>query len=254
MATRFLVGEVTEPQGVVVPENLKKKIARNGALLKQKTEAIAAAKKLNKVKRHDLKMRAYKYEREYKAADKKTVMLRRQAKANGNYFVEPQAKMLFVFRISGINKKTPKVRKILKLFRLDQLHKGVFLKCTKPVMNMLKCIQPFVICGYPNLKTTKMLLLKRGYAKVNRQRIPIRDNAIVSEQLGKFGIHGMDDLVHEIVTTGPNFKQVTNFLWPFKLSSPNGGYVLKKHGYHEPKGGDWGNREEEINEILRRMI
>lgn len=26
--------------------------------------------------------------------------------------------------------------------------------------------------------------------------------------------------MHEIFTVGPNFKAVTNFLWPFKLSAP----------------------------------
>merc|ERR1711964_462153 len=68
------------------------------------------------------------------------------------------------------------------------------------------------------------------------------------------GIHGVDDLVNEIYTVGPNFKQATNFLWAFKLSSPKGGFVLKKHGYHEPKGGDWGNREDRMNDFVRRMI
>eukprot|EP00955_Chlamydomonas_euryale_P045924 353273-Chlamydomonas_euryale.AAC.17 len=29
----------------------------------------------------------------------------------------------------------------------------------------------------------------------------------------------MEDLVHEIFTVGPAFKQASNFLWPFKLSS-----------------------------------
>ena len=63
----------------------------------------------------------------------------------------------------------------------------------------------------------------------------------------------MEDLVHEIYTVGPAFKQANNFLWPFKLCSPRGGFVSKRHGYAEPKGGDWGNREEEINELIRRM-
>lgn len=35
-------------------------------------------------------------------------------------------------------------------------------------------------------------------------------------------------LVHEIATAGPNFKAATNFLWPFKLSNPNGGWRARK--------------------------
>merc|ERR1712113_279077 len=109
----------------------------------------------------------------------------------------------------------------------------------------------YVIMGYPNRKTTTQLIAKRGYAKVNRERRPIENNDIISENLGKFGIHGVDDLINEIYTVGPHFKEANNFLWAFKLKSPNGGFVLKKHGYHEPKGGDWGNREEKINELVR---
>lgn len=254
MAERFLVGEVAAPQGVVVPESLTKKIARNGALLKQKTEAIAALKKENKVKRHEMKMRASKYEREYKMAAASLTRNRRQAKTTGNFFVEPEAKMMMVIRITGINKMAPKPRKIFKLLRLDQLHKAVFVKCTKPMLNMIKCIMPYIVCGYPNLKTVKELVLKKGFGRVNKERVPINSNEIISAELGKFGIHGVDDLIHEIYTVGPNFKEANNFLWAFKLSSPNGGWVLKKHGFQEPKGGDWGNREELINELVRRMM
>jgi large subunit ribosomal protein L7e len=254
MATRYLVGEVAAPKGHAVPESLKKKVSRNAALLKDKTAAIKEQQKSRKVLRTELKHKAQKYEKEYKRQEQKLVSLRRQAKQAGNYFVEPEPKLMFVIRITGINKLAPKPRKILKLLRLDQLHKGVFVKVTKPMINMLKYIQPYIIAGYPNLKTTKMLLLKRGYAKVAGERVPIQDNQIIENALGKYGIHGMEDLIHEIYTVGPNFKQAQNFLWAFKLSAPNGGFVLKKHGYHEPKGGDWGNREEKINELLRRMM
>merc|ERR1712151_1353571 len=168
------------------------------------------------------------------------------------------------------NKMAPKPRKILKLLRLDQLHKATFIKCTKPMMNMLKCVMPYVVCGYPSLKTVKELVLKKGYARVdesvksstqklrytrkNYSRLPITSNEMISEQLGQYGIHGVDDLVHEMYKVGPAFKQANQFLWAFKLSSPNGGWVLKRHGFQEPKGGDWGNREELVNELVRRMM
>merc|ERR1719389_956932 len=200
-----------------------------------------------------LKIRTPGYDKKYAANERKLVALRRQAKANNNFFVEPEPKLLFVVRIHGINKLAPKPRKILQLLRLRQLHNGVFLKVNKPIINMLKCIAPYVTFGYPNLKTVKELIYKRGYGKVDKSRIPLMDNDIISKALGEYGIHGMEDLVHEIYTVGPAFKQANNFLWPFKLCSPRGGFVSKRHGYAEPKGGDWGNREEEINELIRRM-
>ncbi|MFN9908960.1 MAG: hypothetical protein ACK56F_23030 [bacterium] len=61
-----------------------------------------------------------------------------------------------------------------------------------------------------------------------------------------------EDLIHEIYTCGTNFKKVNNTLWPFKLRCPKGGFQAKRHGYHN--GGDFGNREEMINELVRRML
>lgn len=50
------------------------------------------------------------------------------------------------------------------------------------------------------------------------------------QALGKFGIICIEDLIHEIVTVGPSFKQASNFLWPFKLSAPRGKpHVFAEH-------------------------
>merc|ERR1712228_564068 len=110
------------------------------------------------------------------------------------------AKLLFVVRIVGIIKLSPKPRKVLQLLRLRQLHNGVFLKVNKPILQMLKLVQPYVTYGYPSLKTVRELVYKRGFAKVNKQRIPLSDNAIIEERLGKNGLHGVEDLVHEVYT------------------------------------------------------
>merc|ERR1712039_372384 len=165
--------------------------------------------------------RSQEYEKEYAAHQQKIVDLRREAKVSGNFFVEPEAKLLFVVRIVGIIKLSPKPRKVLQLLRLKQLHNGVFLKVNKPILQMLKAVQPYVTYGYPSLKSVRELVYKRGFGKVNKQRIPISDNSIITESLGeKGGLHGMEDLIHEIYTVGPHFKQAANFLWPFKLSAP----------------------------------
>merc|ERR1712137_201182 len=147
--------------GDLVPENLKKKTARNQKLAAQKKEAIEHRRHVKKVIRHDCKMRARKFAKNYRKKENALVALRRNARSTGNFFVEPEAKLLFVIRITGINKLAPKPRKILKLLRLDQLHKGVFIKCTTPMLNMLKVIQPYVVCGFPNAKTVRELVAKR---------------------------------------------------------------------------------------------
>mmetsp|Transcript_94206 Transcript_94206/g.253625 ORF Transcript_94206/g.253625 Transcript_94206/m.253625 type:complete len:255 (-) Transcript_94206:81-845(-) len=253
MASRYLITADKVVEGAVVPEKIKLKMARNANLLEEKTKAVSEAKTSLEEQRASLKKRTQEYEKEYSDYQKKLIDLRREAKLGGNFFVEPEAKLLFVVRIVGIIKLSPKPRKVLQLLRLKQLHNGVFLKVNKPILQMLKLVQPYVTYGYPSLKTVRALVYKRGHGKVTKQRIPLTDNQIIADKLGEKGLHGMEDLIHEIYTVGPSFKQAANFLWPFKLSAPRGGFKCKRHGYCEMKGGDWGNREEEINELIARM-
>ncbi|KAL4671603.1 hypothetical protein H8959_004312 [Pygathrix nigripes] len=100
-------------------------------------------------------------------------------------------------------------------------------------------------------KSVNELIYKRGYGKINKKRIALTDNALIARSLGKYGIICMEDLIHEIYTVGKRFKEANNFLWPFKLSSPRGG--MKKKTTHFVEGGDAGNREDQINRLIRRM-
>ncbi|TXG60849.1 hypothetical protein EZV62_012212 [Acer yangbiense] len=145
----------------------------------------------------------------------------------------------------------PKTKKILQLLRLRQIFNGVFLKVNKATVNMLHRVEPYVTFGYPSLKSVKELIYKRGYGKLDKQRIALTDNSVIEKALGKYGIMCTEDLIHEIMTVGPHFKEANNFLWPFKLKAPLGG--LKKKRNHYVEGGDAGNRESYINELIRRM-
>ena len=106
----------------------------------------------------------------------------------------------------------------MQLLRLTQINAGVFVRLTKATSELIKLAEPYVAYGYPSLSTIRQLVYKRGFGKVNKQRIALSDNAIIEANLGKFNILSIEDLIHEIYTVGPNFKQVSNFLWPFKLS------------------------------------
>ena len=118
---------------------------------------------------------------------------------------------------------------------------------------MLRLVEPYITYGCgptpsqsmgkyidfsyrePNLKSVRELIYKRGYGKVNKQRIPLSNNAVIESSLGQYDILCVEDLVHEIFTAGPNFKQVctsdlrpvsnpdmhpqaSNFLWPYSSS------------------------------------
>ena len=128
------------------------------------------------------------------------------------------------------------------------------------------------------MKTIRELVYKRGYGKVNKQRIALSSNQIIEENLGKYGILCIEDIVNELASAGPkcvfdleptrsifenvidlslsfysfnSFKQVNNFLWPFKLSNPLGGSRPRKIKTFI-EGGETGKREHFINELVRK--
>ncbi|KAH7564896.1 hypothetical protein JRO89_XS09G0059600 [Xanthoceras sorbifolium] len=236
---------------VVVPESVLKKRKREEEWALAKKQELEAAKKKNAENRKLIFNRAKQYSKEYEQKEKDVIQLKREAKLKGGFYVEPEAKLLFIVRIRGINAMDPKTRKILQLLRLRQIFNGVFLKVNKATVNMLHRVEPYVTFGYPNLKSVRELIYKRGYGKLDKQRIALTDNSVIEKALGKYGIICMEDLIHEIMTVGPHFKEANNFLWPFKLKAPVGG--LKKKRNHYVEGGDAGNRENYINELIRRM-
>ncbi|XP_022987336.1 60S ribosomal protein L7-2 [Cucurbita maxima] len=235
----------------VVPESVLKKRKRNEEWALAEKKDLVAAKKKNAENRKLIFNRAKLYAKEYDEQQKELVRLKREARLKGGFYVDPEAKLLFIIRIRGINAIDPKTKKILQLLRLRQIFNGVFLKVNKATLNMLHRVEPYVTYGYPNLKSVKELIYKRGFGKLNKRRTALTDNSIIEQALGKFGIICTEDLIHEILTVGPHFKEANNFLWPFKLKAPLGG--LKKKRNHYVEGGDAGNRENYINELIRRM-
>ncbi|WFD26872.1 60S ribosomal protein L7 [Malassezia nana] len=243
---------VPSANDVLVPETLLKKRKADAKLREEKQAKALELRKMRKQKRQVIFKRAEQYVQEYKAAEREQIRLRRLAKSQGDFFVPAQPRVAFVVRIRGVCNIPPKPRKIMQLLRLLQINNGVFIKLTNATQQMLQLIAPYVAWGEPNLKTIRELIYKRGFAKVNRQRIPITDNMIIEQQLGKYGIISVEDLVHEIATAGPNFKAASQFLWPFQLSNPTGGFRARKLK-HFVEGGDAGDRESDINRLVRRM-
>jgi len=244
--------KVEVPKPVVpAPESYLKKRKRNLELQEKAKRRKVEQTKRNNEKRQLIFKRAEQYVREYRAKERSLIHFRRTAKKAGNFFLEPEPKLALVIRIRGTMGLHPKPRKILQLLRLRQIHNATFVRLTGATKQMLRLIEPYVTYGTPNLKTVRELIYKRGFAKINRQRIPITNNSIIENALGKYGIICVEDLIHEIYTVGPNFKQANRFLWSFKLNPPRGGYKTIKRHFNE--GGDFGDREDKINALVQRM-
>ncbi|KAK4587747.1 hypothetical protein RGQ29_018950 [Quercus rubra] len=144
---------------VILKSVLKKRKREEEWALAKKQDLGAKKKKINAENRKLDFNRAKQYSKEY----------------------EQQAKLLFIICIRGINAMHPKTRKILQLLRLRQIFNGVFLKVNKAIVNMLQRVEPYVTYGYPNLKSVRELIYKRGYGKLNQQRTALTDNAIVEQ-------------------------------------------------------------------------
>jgi len=236
------------------PESVLKKQATQAKIA---ADALAASKAAKKAKEELTKYQnevGAKYDAEYSEIANDLVANRRAAKANGGFYVPPEPKVALVIRIRGIIGVSPKAKKVMQLFRLRQIHNATFVRMNEATIRMLRLIEPYVTYGYPTKATIEKLVWKRGFGKLNGQRIPIAANDVIEEGLGKCGIKCSADLIHELVTVGPNFKQANNFLWPFKLNSPNGGFSRKTKLLHFLEGGEAGARGEEINKLVKRML
>ncbi|ELW72416.1 60S ribosomal protein L7 [Tupaia chinensis] len=179
---------------------------------------------LRKAKRKLIYEKAKHYHKEYRQMYRTDIHMARMARKAGNFSIPAEPKLIF---------------------------NGTFVKLNKASINMMRILEPYIAWGYPNLKSVNELIYKCGYGKINKKQIALTDNSLIVRSLGKFGIICMEDLIHEIYTVGKHFKEANNFLWPFKLSSPWGG--MKKKTTHFVEGGDAGNREDQINRLIRRM-
>ncbi|KAJ9527496.1 hypothetical protein QJQ45_025776 [Haematococcus lacustris] len=253
----------------IVPELLAKKQKRDAQWQAEKAAAALEGRKKAKLARKDIFKRAESYVREYRqeaspqsqlhgrsirdinAQEADLIRLKREAKAKNGFYVPAEHKLMFVIRIKGLNKVHPKTKKILQLLRLRQINNAIFLRINKATLGLLKRVEPYIAFGYPNLKSVRELIYKRGFGKIAGNRVPLTDNKLIEENLGKYGIICMEDLVHEIYKVGPHFKEASNFLWPFQLSSAVGG--MDKKRIHYVEGGQAGNREEKINNLIRNM-
>ncbi|KAB0368411.1 hypothetical protein FD755_020177 [Muntiacus reevesi] len=189
---------------------------------------------LRKARRKLIYEKAKHYHKEYRQMYRTEIRMARMARKAGNFYVPAEPKLAFVIRIRGINGGSPKVRKVLQLLHLRQIFNGTFVKLNKASINMLRIVEPYIAWGYPNSKSVNELIYKRGYGKINKTRIALTDNTLI-------------DLIHEIYTTAKRFREANNF----KLSSPRGG--MKKKTTHFVEGGAAGNREDQINRLIRRM-
>ncbi|XP_047939618.1 60S ribosomal protein L7-1-like [Salvia hispanica] len=231
-----------------IPEVVLKKRKTNEQWAAKKTPARERAKR--KKSGNFIIKKPEQFIREYRDKELDLVQMKSRGKRIRSASVTPESNLLFVIRIRGKNDMHPKTRKILYSLKLRKIRTGVFVKASAGMMEMLQKVEPYVTYGYPNVKSVKDLIYKKGVVRVGKERIPLTDNNIVEQELGKHSIICIEDIVNEIVAVGPHFKSVTSFLCPFVLNNPK---RCCKERRKVQDGGDSGNRKDKINELISKI-
>ncbi|XP_074576592.1 large ribosomal subunit protein uL30y-like [Curcuma longa] len=244
------MAEEPQPLNYVHETVLKKRKTSEDWAIKRRE--LLAEKKRSKQERFKRPIkRPEEFVKEYRDKELDFVRMKQRLKVRKLPNVDMKSKLLFVIRIHGSKDMHPQTRKILNKLRLVQILNGVFLKANEANLRMLLRVEPFVTYGYPNLKSVKELIYKKGHGKVDKERAPLTDNNVIEQALGQYGILCIEDIVHEIATVGSHFREVTHFLWPFKLKCPERGLRMNKKLFK--LGGDTGNREDQINALIGKL-
>lgn len=180
--------------------------------------------------------------------------LRRSARFLGDTGNSQPAQLAFVVKISDDRAMNQQTKRVLGLLRLKLKLHGTFVHLNEVTKSLLKIAEPFVTWGYPNLQTIRELIMKRGYGRIkgDAKKEPLTDNTFIEKHLGSYDVICLEDVIHELYTVGPNFKAVNNFIWNMKLNIPEGGF--KNRGKHFSEGGDYGDRGDQINQLLMKMV
>ena len=101
---------------------------------------------------------------------------------------------------------------------LINFNDGVFIKLSKKRIKILRRVEPYITYGYPSRSMIRELIYKRGCGKVKGVQIILDEASIFDTTfLLKHGIVNIEDLINEIAIGGLHFKEVNDFLLPFKL-------------------------------------
>ncbi|KAK4391992.1 60S ribosomal protein L7-4 [Sesamum angolense] len=112
---------------VIVPESVLKKQKRAEEWALVKSKEVEVAKKQKVETRKLICQKARQYAKEYEEQEKELIHLKREARLKGGFYVNPEAKLLFIIRSVELMPCT-RTKKILQLLRLRQVDYELFLR------------------------------------------------------------------------------------------------------------------------------
>eukprot|EP00801_Mesodinium_rubrum_P008845 Mrub_08875.p1 GENE.Mrub_08875~~Mrub_08875.p1 ORF type:complete len:247 (+),score=33.52 Mrub_08875:91-741(+) len=120
----------------------------------------------------------------------------------------------------------------------------------------LLTIQNYITFGYISRKYLKDLLFKRGnyYDSSSDKLCTINDNEIIEQYLGQYDIICLEDIIDELFKLRKNVDKVLGFIANFKLDMPEHHYLKNDYTKMYQHGGEYGDRKEDINKLLEKIL
>ncbi|XP_007428072.1 60S ribosomal protein L7-like 1 [Python bivittatus] len=246
------MAELEPPKKIpLVPENiLKKRKVYQAIKATQAKQALLDKRKHRSGKQITFK-RLEVFLGDSRRKHRDDVRLRRMEHKPGQLIMPDGHKLAFAVRIAVIKGVSHRVRHVIQRLRLRKIYSGTFVKLSPASLKMLQTVEPYVAWGYPNLKSVRELILKRGHAKIQNKKVALTDNILIEEHLGEHGIICLEDVIHEIYSAGKYFNEINKFLWPFHLSVARHA-ARNKMGFQKEIGNP-GFRGNEINQLIRHL-
>lgn len=184
----------------------KDKFIRAEALATRRKANDIEAKRINSILRHELKLLLTP-----KNVDERLMLVIRVENPNKSLEMSPKTKLAF------------------QVLRLENPNTAVFVKLTPALQTVLKVLSPFIVVGTPSLASVRQLFQKRASVFVNEdgesKLVKLDNNQLVEDRFGgDLGFICIEDLVHEIMILGENFKEVAGWIAPFTLQTPVSGW------------------------------
>lgn len=250
--------------------------------------------KLREMSKHDAKARRVEVENSIKKLEMDAKTKIQQGDILNKYYVPKEPHFMIIILVRSKCRMSAKLKKVCDLFRLEKIHTAVLVKNNESVRNMLKIIKDYVAFGYITFPVLRQLIMKRGKGRnfdkhthqfntkildqeniqisslFNSEKNILRNEGIrrkkghseinlTPENLLKIfkddsNIRCAEDLALYLYTQPVYFKILNNFLAPFRLNCPKGGYKHRKKGLNFVDGGILGNWYFGIEDLLLRMI
>lgn len=215
----------------------------------------------------------------------------READALKQFYVPGEPQFFVALLLRSKISMPAKLKKVCELMRLEKINTLVILKNNESNRNMVRVIKDYVAFGFISFDLLRELVVKRGKGRVfDKHRhsfnldilsrnMPVNQHNLflperemqkteMLRQKAKHTLHNItptllyntfsaptciDDLCQHLYFGTDSFKVVNNFLAPFRLNCPKGGFKRLK-SRHFVDNGILGNWFYEIEGLIRKMI